>query len=76
MYVKTLFERSCEYMGLEFASTIFEDPKFANLVFIPTKERAGKIGGGVFLRNNPSKPEEQEAGHPNQGSAIYNAGDF
>jgi hypothetical protein len=69
MTFKTMFIRGCEYLGLDFQSTIFAEQKWTELIYMPTKSVKGKIGGGVF-----KSPIEN--GHPNTNSAIYNFGDF
>ena len=58
----TLWERACQYLGLEFESTIFEDSKWSNLVYLPQKDEPGDslIGDGC----------------PTNGDPIYTFGDF
>jgi hypothetical protein len=69
MRVRTMFIRGCNFLGLSFKSTIFDDEKWKQLTLIPTKEKAGNLGLIPFLNKD-------ETGHPNQQSAVYNFGDF
>lgn len=60
--VKTLFEKSCEYLGLNFKSTIFDGTfgdKWQKLTYLPTKDKRG----GLFGQANGT-------GHPNAFSSI------
>lgn len=50
---KTLMERACNYLGVSFVSTIFDDPKWANAVYIPTKTERGRISPTIFQNGTP-----------------------
>jgi hypothetical protein len=50
---KTLMERACNYLGVSFASTIFDDPKWANAVYIPTKTERGRMSPAIFQNGTP-----------------------
>jgi hypothetical protein len=50
---KTLMERACNYLGVSFASSIFDDPKWANAVYIPTKTERGRINSNVYQNGTP-----------------------
>lgn len=65
MKIKRMFEVGMDYLGLTFSSSIFNDPKWDSLVFLPIKSEMGKTGGG-----------SNGLGHPTQSSAVYNFGDF
>jgi len=65
MKIKRMFEVGCAYMGLTFQSSIFNNPLWSNLTYLPSKSERGKIGGGA-----------NGLGHPNQNSSVYNFGDF
>tara|TARA_R110000744_G_scaffold179347_4_gene298357 strand:- start:650 stop:2431 length:1782 start_codon:yes stop_codon:yes gene_type:complete len=61
--IKTLFQKGCEHLNLTFESSIFDDPKYKNLSFMPSKYEAGtRLGNGT--------------GHPNAKSSIYTFGDL
>jgi hypothetical protein len=65
MRLETMFEKGFEFLGLQFSSTIFNIAKWKNTVYLPQKSERGGILGKV-----------NGVGHPNQGSAVYNFGDF
>jgi hypothetical protein len=69
MLLKTMFEKGCEYLDLDFKSTIFDEKKWQEIVYMPTKSIGGKVGGGTH-------PFDIEKGCPNANSAVYNFGDF
>ena len=63
IYIKTLFEKGCQHLGLNFNSSIFNDPKWKDLAIMPAKSEAGtKTGNG--------------SGHPIASSSIYTFGDL
>ena len=63
IYIKTLFEKGCQHLGLTFSSSIFNDPKWSKLALMPIKSEAGtKNGNGT--------------GHPTAKSSIYTFGDL
>jgi hypothetical protein len=65
MPLLTMFERGFQFLGLTFSSTIFNIPKWKNTIYLPQKSEKGGILGKV-----------NGVGHPSQGSAVYNFGDF
>ena len=65
MTIKRMFEVGLNYLGLQFQSTIFNDPVFKKSVFLPSKSKRGGLFGNT-----------DEFGNPNQNSAVYNFGDF
>jgi hypothetical protein len=50
---KTLMERACNYLGVSFASTIFDDPKWSNAVYIPTKTERGRLNSSIYQNGTP-----------------------
>jgi hypothetical protein len=65
MTIKRMFEVGLEYLGLNFQSTIFDDPIFKKSVFLPSKSERGGLFGNT-----------DKYGNPNQNSSVYNFGDF
>ena len=65
MKEKRMFETGLNYLGLEFKSTIFDDPIWKNATFLPSKRKRGGLFGST-----------DEIGNPNLQSAVYNFGDF
>lgn len=70
---KILFERACNYLGVTFASTIFDDPKWANAVYLPTKTERGRMNSNIYQNGTPS---QQDAGWYFFGEFIENAQTF
>jgi hypothetical protein len=50
---KSLFRVACSYLGLTFQSSIFDDPKWANAVYIPTKTERGRINSSIYQNGTP-----------------------
>lgn len=50
---KTLFTGACSYLGLQFQSTIFDDPKWANAVYLPTKTERGRMNAFIYQKGTP-----------------------
>lgn len=50
---KTLFTGACSYLGLQFQSTIFDDPKWANAVYLPTKTERGRMNASIYQKGTP-----------------------
>ena len=65
MRLEVMFQKIFTHLGLTFSSTIFNIPKWKNAIYFPQKSEGGGILGKV-----------KGVGHPNQGSPIYNCGDF
>tara|TARA_R110001592_G_scaffold161419_1_gene394016 strand:+ start:195 stop:1943 length:1749 start_codon:yes stop_codon:yes gene_type:complete len=65
MKIKRMFETGLNYLGLNFESTIFDDPTFKKSVFLPSKSKRGGLFGNT-----------DKYGNPNQNSSVYNFGDF
>ena len=65
MRLEVMFQKVFQHLGLTFSSTIFNIPKWKNAIYFPQKSEGGGILGAV-----------RGVGHPNQGSPIYNCGDF
>ena len=65
MTIKRMFETGLNYLGLNFQSTIFNDPLFKKSVFLPSKSKRGGLFGNT-----------DKYGNPNQNSSVYNFGDF
>ncbi len=65
MTIKRMFETGLNYLGLNFQSTIFDDPLFKKSVFLPSKSKRGGLFGNT-----------DKYGNPNQNSSVYNFGDF
>ena len=65
MTIKRMFQVGCDYLGLTFQSTIFDDPIFGKSVLLPSKSERGGLFGNT-----------DKLGNPNQNSAVYNFGDF
>jgi hypothetical protein len=61
--VHTMLQRACEYLGLEFRSSIFEDQsaQWKDMVYIP-------------LKNKPGGVDPNEDGVPSNSSEMYNFG--
>ena len=65
MKEKRMFETGLNYLGLEFKSTIFDDPIWKDATFLPSKRKRGGLFGNT-----------DKVGNPNLQSAVYNFGDF
>jgi hypothetical protein len=50
---KSLFTVACNYLGLTFQSTIFDDPKWANAVYLPTKTERGRMNAAIYQNGTP-----------------------
>lgn len=61
---KTLWEKALEKMGLEFESTIYDDPVWGNSVYIPFKDEPG------------TKVPSGQTGYPTAQDPIYTFADF
>ena len=71
MYLKTLFEKGCQHLGLTLQSTIFDEQKWKELRYMPAKSLS-------FDKTTLGKQKQvaDKYGHQNANSAIYNFGDF
>jgi len=67
MKEKRMFETGLKYLGLEFKSTIFDDPIWKDATFLPSKRKRGGLFGNT---------RSDDYGNPNLQSAVYNFGDF
>ena len=67
MKEKRMFETGLKYLGLEFKSTIFDDPIWKDATFLPSKGKRGGLFGNT---------RADDYGNPNLQSAVYNFGDF
>lgn len=65
MKIKTMFERACSYLDLEFQSTLISASNVSKLVIIPSKDRKGVTGGNGG-----------QTGYPNPRDGIHGFGDF
>lgn len=63
---KSLFEKGCAELGLQFQSTIFDDPTWANAALMPSKTERGKFNSAY---RNGGSPRRNDTG-------LYFFGDF
>lgn len=57
--VKSMFQKACTFLNLSFASTIFDDSRYANLVYLPIKTERGRFNASQFT---PCSPTRNDAG--------------
>jgi hypothetical protein len=72
MRCETLFQRACQYLGLQFSSTILQQGTYKDLTYIPRKDIIPSISNPLNIFD---RPYNEGQGFPNNGAyGYYNGG--